>query len=502
MGRGKRYETSGKLNYQKVIAVILALAVIIMFIFIIKNIFKEQKKISKDYEYFTLYAQNKWGVINQDGEEVIQPSYQEMIVIPNKTKGVFICTYDVNENTGTYKTKALNNKNEEILTGYDQIEALVNADKNDNTWYEENVLRVKKNNQYGLIDLNGKELLPTEYDQITVLNGLENSIIIKKGDKVGLVNDKGSIIIDAKYKEIKNLGDTYKEGYITIDDSEKYGVVSATKMQILNNQYDEIEQTYLKEYYLVKENGKTKLINSKGETILESGFDDIKSTTQNGLIFVKNDMYGEITTDGEVKIEAKYQDLKEAQNGIFIAKENEKYGIIDEAENTKIGFDYAGITYSEKANLFLAEDTEYKTSVIDNNFNIKVTGILSEINTEKSYLRMRVNNEYKYYDFNCNEKSNTEVLKDNTIFLSKKNGKYGYVDKKGNPVTDYIYDDAMEQNEYGYAAVKRNGLWGSVDQSGKEVISPKYNLENNIKIDFIGRWHLGEDLNMNYYCEK
>ena len=25
---------------------------------------------------------------------------------------------------------------------------------------------------------------------------------------------------------------------------------------------------------------------------------------------------------------------------------------------------------------------------------------------------------------------------------------------------------------------------------------------NNLKIDFIGKWHLGEDLNMNYYCEK
>ena len=92
-------------------------------------------------------------------------------------------TYDVNESTGTYKTKVLNNKNEEILTGYDQIEALVNADKNDNTWYEENVLRVKKDNQYGLIDLNGKELLQAEYDEITVLNGLENSIIIKKLEK-------------------------------------------------------------------------------------------------------------------------------------------------------------------------------------------------------------------------------------------------------------------------------------------------------------------------------
>ena len=502
MGRGKRYETSGKLNYQKVIAVILALAVIIMFIFIIKNIFKEQKKISKDYDYFTLYAENKWGVINQDGEEVIQPSYQEMIVIPNKEKAVFICTYNVNEEAGTYQTKAINNKNEEILTGYDQIEALVNIDKNENVWYEENVLRVKKENKYGLIDLNGKELLPIEYDEIAVLAGIENSLIIKKDGREGLVNDNGSIIIEPKYTEIKNLGDTYKEGYITIDENGKYGIVSTTKKQILENKYDEITQTYLKEYYLVKENGKQVLINSTGTTLLEDGFDDIKSVTKNGIIFVKNDMCGEMTINGEVKLEPKYQDLKETQIGIFIAKQDDKYGIIDEKGEVKIEFDYAGITYSEKAKLFLAENSEYQTSIIDSNFNIKITGILSEINTEKSYLRMRINDEYKYYDFRCNEKSNTEVLKDNTIFLNKKDGKYGYVDKKGNQVTDYIYDDATEQNEYGYVAVKKNGLWGSLDKNGKEVITTKYNLENNIKIDFIGKWHLGEDLSMNYYCEK
>ena len=37
---------------------------------------------------------------------------------------------------------------------------------------------------------------------------------------------------------------------------------------------------------------------------------------------------------------------------------------------------------------------------------------------------------------------------------------------------------------------------------GKYVIEPIYNLEDNLEIDFIGKWHLGEDLNMNYYCEK
>ena len=218
MARGKRYETEGKLNYQKVFAVIIAIAVIIMFIFIIKNVLKERKKITKDYEYFALYAQNKWGVINQDGDEVIQPSYQEMIIIPDKTKDVFLCIYNINEETGTYQTKAINSKNEEILTGYDQIEILDNMDKNNNVWYEENVLKVEKNGKYGLIDLLGKELLPVEYDEITVLDGIENSILIKKDDKIGLVNDAGSIIIECNYKEIKNIGNTYKDGYITIDD--------------------------------------------------------------------------------------------------------------------------------------------------------------------------------------------------------------------------------------------------------------------------------------------
>lgn len=502
MARGKRYETEGKLNYQKVFAVIIAIAVVIMFIFIVKNVLNERNEIADDFEYLVLYAQNKWGVINQKGDEIIQPSYQEMIVIPDKTKAVFICTYDVDEETGTYQTKAINNNNDEILTGYEQIEVLENMDENGNVWYEENVLRVKKNGKYGLIDLQGKELLPIEYDEITVLDGIENSIIVKKDGKVGLVNDIGSIIADCNYREIKKLGNTYKDGYITIDEQGKYGVVSATKKQILENIYNEIAQVALKEYYLVKENGKSKLINSKGETIIEDGFDDIKSITTNGVIFEKNNLYGEMNISGEITLEAEYQELKEVENGIYIAKQNEKYGIIDNVGNVQIPYEYESITYNEKVDLFFADDKNYNTSIIDNQFNIKASGIFSEINEEQEYIRMRIGDEYKYYNLKGEEISNIKALKNNTIFLNKKEGKYGYIDKKGNAVTEYIYDDATEQNEYGFAAVKKDGLWGSIDKDGKEIIEQKYNLDNNFKIDFISKWHLGEDLNMNYYCEK
>jgi len=502
MSRGKRYDPDAKLNYQKVFAVIIAIAVLIMFIFIVKNVLNERENITREYEYFALYSANKWGVINQDGEKIITPSYQEMIVIPNKEKDVFICTYNVNEQTGEYKTKAINNKNEEILTGHQQIEALDNIDENGNVWYEKNILRIKKNGKFGLIDFNGKELLPAEYDEITGLKGIANSIIIKKDGKVGLVNDNGSVIIEPKYTAIMNLGNTYKEGYITINEDGKYGITSTTKKQILENKYEEIAQIYLKDYYLVKEQGKQKLIDSKGNIIIEEGFNEIKTATSNGVIFVKDGLYGEINSSGEVVIEAKYQDLKEVEDGIYIAKQNDKYGIIDQNQMEKIPFDYTGITYNKEANLYLAEDSEYKTSIIDDKFNVKITGILSEMNVAKSYIRMRVGEEYKYYNLKGQEKSNKDILKDNTIFLSKKNGKYGFVDKKGNIVVDYIYDDATEQNEYGYAAIKKNGLWGSIDKDGNVIIEPKYNLENNLKVDFINKWHLGEDLNMNYYCEK
>ena len=494
MSRGKRYETEGKLNYQKVFAVIIAVIVIIMVVMIIKNVFVQREKLSKKYEYFTVFSSEKWGVINQDGEIVINPSYQEMIVIPDKTKDVFICTYDINEEDGTYKTKALNRKNEEIFTQYDQIQVLENIDDNDNIWYEKNVLKVMQNGKYGLIDLNGKKLLDCEYDEINVMKGIENSLLIKKDGYVGLINNAGTILIDVKYSDIKNLGTTYKEGYITIDENGKCGIVSTTKIQILENKYNEIKQVYLGDNYYVVEDGKEKIINQAGETLIDNGFDDIK--------FTQKDLYGEMSTSGNILIEAKYQDLKEANEGIYIAKKDEKYGIIDENEKEKVPFEYTGIIYNEKANVFLAEDENYKTTIINDKYETKLNGVLVELNVNDKYIRMRVGSDYKYYNLSLEEITSQEALPNNTLFLKKENGKYGYVDKKENVVVDYIYDDATEQNPYGFVAVKKDGVWGSLDRNGKIIISPKYKMENNLKIDFIGKWHLGENIGIDYYCEK
>ena len=506
MSRGRRYDKEPKLNYKKVFAVIIAIVVFIMFILMMKSFLTKDKETGKisSTTYFAIYKDNKWGVIDNLGKEVISPSYKEMIVIPNNKKDVFLCTYDINDETGEYKTKALNSKNEEIYTQYSQIEALDNYDESNNIWYEKNLLKVQKDGKYGLIDFNGKEILNIEYDNISTLKGVENSILIEKDNKVGLINSDGKNIIDANYKEIKNIDKDYKKGYIVIDENNKYGVIDYNQKQVLENKYDGIEAIYGEKLFVIKEGKNEKLINDEGNVVLEDGFDKIEQILQysskKGVIFVKDSKYGVMNVDAEVIVPAEYENIKEAKDNIFIAKKDGKYGIVDTDKNEKVEFKYTNITYNNVADIYLAEDENYNTNILDNQFNTKLTGILSEIDTDKGYMKLKIGDEYKYYNFKFEEKTNKDVLS-NTLFLSKKDGKYGFVNSKNEVIVDYIYDDATEQNEYGYAAVKKDGKWGSIDINGKVVIEPTYNLDNNIIINFIGKWHLGQDANMNYYCE-
>ena len=50
----------------------------------------------------------------------------------------------------------------------------------------------------------------------------------------------------------------------------------------------------------------------------------------------------------------------------------------------------------------------------------------------------------------------------------KKEGLCGYIDKKGNEVIPFIYEDAKDFSE-GLALVKKNDKWGYVDKKGKST---------------------------------
>ncbi len=504
MNRGRRYDAEPKLNMKKVLAVIIAVVVIIMFIFIMRKMFTNedaQGKITSG-TYFAVYKDNKWGVINESGLNVIDPSYAEIIVIPNNKVGVFICTYDINYETGEYKTKVLNEKNKEIFTQFDKVEVINNKDENDNLWYEQNVLKVQKDGKFGLINLSGKNLVSTEYEEIVAILGVKNSFKIKKDGKYGIVDNEGKVVIEPQYADIDVLGKDNKSGFIVKDELGKYGIKDYSNNQILEVKYDTVEKVYNNDLYVVTSGGKQKVVNKENTDVLTEGFDSIKqilANQENAVVYVKDGKYGIMKLSGQVIINPEYDKLQEAKIGNFIAKKGDKYGIINISNEQKVSFDYSSIVYNEKADIYILEGSDLKASILNSNLETKVTGMLIELNVDKGFLKLKVDDNYKYYNFKFEEKHEKDIFPNRTLFLSKKDGKYGYVDKNEKVIVDYIYDDALEQNDCGFVAVKKDGKWGSIDNKGNVVQEPIYNLDEYLLIDFIGKWHLGLDINMNYY---
>ena len=497
MSRGKRYNNEKKLNVKKVIAVLITLIVIIMVVSAITKLLNRNS--TKEDSYYTVLSENKYGVINSEGKKIIEPSYEELIVIPNKEKDVFICTYDVDYEKNTYKTKVLNSKNEEIFKEYDLVEAIGIIDENNNILYNSEILKVTKNEKVGLINFSNKEILKTEYDDIRILDNQNEKFLVEKDGKIGLVNKFGKTILNTEYKNIISTDNSDK--YIIVDMDNKYGIAEESNIKI-NPQYEDIKEFTDENMYVVKKDNKWIVINIENEVVLSGEYDDIAEINSKKVIFIKNKKYGVMNIESETIIPSEYESIEFAFENKYIVKKAGKYGVVDSNNITVIPIDKTYIVYEDKVKLLRASTDGISEDIIKEDLNIALSGIISEFNVSDGYIRVRTEENYKYYNFDFEEKEAKDILTNNTLFLSKKDGKYGFVDKEGKVVVDYIYDDATEQNSLGFAAIQKTGKWGSIDREGKIVIEPTYSLVDNLKIDFIGKWHLGIDLNMNYYTDK
>lgn len=501
--KGRRYNryAEPKLNMKKVLGVIVAILVIIMVIVSIVNVIKngEDKKKVKSYSYYTVYENGKFGVINNEGETVINPEYTEIVLIPNKDVPIFICTYDLNDQDGTYKTKVINQKNEEIFKEYSKVEAIDNFDSKQNIWYEDDVLRVEKDGKYGLINFEGKEVLPCDYDEITALKGVTNNLLVKKDGKVGLVNEKGQTIVNTEYKDIKTLKEGYKNECIIVNDNNQYGIISTTGTVIIEPKYEDVKYLNNSEMFAIKDAGVWKLINKDNQILIDGGYDNIIEAKGENVVVEKGGKYGVVTTKNEEKIPVEYEQIKYTFSIYYIAKTGGKYGIINLNNEQVKDFNYINMDYVEKGDFIQADVSDTETVIFDNNLSEKINGIVSEINQEKGYIKVYTNNEYKYYNFKFEEKKSSDILTSNNLFLSKKDGKYGYVNKEGKVIVDYIYEDGTEQNSCGFAAVKKDGVWGSINKVGAVELEPSVNLDSNIYTTFIGKWHLNDS---GLYYEK
>ena len=187
------------------VTVIIILLIIAIYIFFssIANKSKYEFVEENINKNFFLMGNEKYGVINKQGEVVIQNKY-DIIQIPNPEKPVFICMKNYKAETGEYDTNVYNEKGEEIFTNFYKVEAIYINEPTDGNFYQKNVLKYKENGKYGLINLEGKKITKALYEDIESLEYKQGMLLVKRNGKFGIINLKGQKIIDFKYDKIES----------------------------------------------------------------------------------------------------------------------------------------------------------------------------------------------------------------------------------------------------------------------------------------------------------
>ncbi|MBR0350690.1 MAG: WG repeat-containing protein [Clostridia bacterium] len=415
-----------------VILAIIAITAIAIF-FAIKGISKGSRNYEienvSEYNYFVLQENNKYGVIDKSAKTIIQPNFSE-VVIPNPQKAVFICT---NENK---EIKALNEKNEQILTNFEEVTGIRLKNIASNLMYEKSVLKYKENDKYGLIDYSGKKITDAIYNQIQALEYKEGELLVEQNGNYGVINIKGTELVPIKYLNIHADGyytekDGFKNcGYIVAVKSEKgyrYGYIDKDGKETLETNYNELSRiTDIKDdnniYFIASKNGQYGIYKNS-EQLINNEYQSISYNKNNKLFLLeKSKKFGICDIDGKQIIDVKYTQIDVNGNTLY-AKTKE--GTVD--------------VYDAKGNKSDLPSNIYKYDVADGKYNLIITNKdgKSLYSVQDKAGNEVIKPEYTYLEY----------LYDDLFIASNMQNQLGILDVNGNTKLDFKYSSIQKIKE-------------------------------------------------------
>ena len=452
--------------------IIFLIISLIIFIFICYNVFSKKDKYNINFEeinqrqYF-LDFDEKYGVINKDGEEIIDTNF-DMIQIPNPSKDIFVCMSNYNAETGSYETKIYNKNREELFTNYEKVEAISRQESLDNIPYEKSVLKYKENGKYGLINLSGKKITKPIYDDIQALEYKEGMLTVKQNDKFGIININGDEIINVKYDGIQadqyslNENHNKKAGFIVsikTNDGYKFGYINYKGKTLLETEYNEIARiNYINDdesvYLVAFKNGQAGLFKNKSK-VLENEYEDIQFDNINNLLILqRNGKQGVSDLDGKKIIQLEYDNIIITGNSINAQKGDEVTVFNSEGEKLK-NSNFISVLETDNKNYFITIDKNENYGVIDKDDNVII------------------DNKYTFIDY----------LFDN-YFVAQNEQKIGIVDDKGKEVIKYDYDVLQKIEGTDLIQGIKNENIDLIDKNMKKILTMK-NAQIDIKENYI-----------------
>lgn len=231
--------------------------------------------------------------------------------------------------------------------------------------------------------------------------------------------------------------------------------------EIFNGGYSEIAVSQdLTSCFVREQNGTWKKVNTQDYLLAKNentGFEEIHSLSNDGIaVAVIEGKYQFI--NGEMKInERKWEKAGTFYHGINAVKENGKWALVTlENWDTVAEFPYDNIPLN-------SQDC------------CAVDGVCVVADSKGYYILNTENLEpvsIEYYE----ELKAFECMQPTSY---RKGDKWGFVNSQGEIYIEAEYEDAMPFVN-GYAAIKRNGLWGYIDKENNMVVEPMFQKALNV----------------------
>lgn len=295
------------------------------------------------------------------------------------------------------------------------------------------------------------------YDLIT-----DNLFVVNKDGKAGVMNTKGKLILNTEYSFISGfnsgLSVVAKGGAYDSNGTlqgAKFGVVNTKGKLVIPLKYDSLTTINKGNSFLAKADNKYFLIDNKGKTISKK-YSYAEPFDSNIYLIGKNvstdatgkmkGTFGLMNAKGKVIKKIQYQEITTltyyptVHN--YIVKKDDHYGLIDKAGNTLLEIEYDNLessyygSYSDVNDCMILANKGSKTGAFDANGN-KVLPLKYTYNSDSS------NGGISYYK---------------GVFIVYKNGKYGALNKKGNKIIDFDYQEIYGDQNNIIARNETDGL--------------------------------------------
>lgn len=217
---------------------------------------------------FIINNNDYYGIVDSESNQIVPCEYESIESYPSKDGEV----YAVLRTDGKSALCDILNKTMLTKFTYDNISLYESV--------TEMTFLLERRGKYGL--MKGTKLIPANYDKIIVGNHYN---IIASRDTYGIINDDNNIILPTHYQEISILEDKY----IRVKNKNGYSLGCATDGKIYNEVFDRIcllENDYdsnsILDFVLVEKNGNQGCISlSKGEVKIPIEYDKIELVSVN-----------------------------------------------------------------------------------------------------------------------------------------------------------------------------------------------------------------------------